>query len=275
MPTDGPGADRAPAPAPDDGRSLAPDADRSLEPDADRAPAPDADRSLAPDDLDRAFGPDTGSTATRSGHRVRTAVLIGGGTVVVAGVIVLVLGTIVGSVQTGIGGAFPRPDTALDRFVSDARDLPGVTDVQRHQAEKTAFASYEVSATVTADPALEPAARAELVRALSRASDEASGNGVHVVAIADLGVQQVGVTEHADVAGRRLQLADTLDRIGGVTAVRCSWGRGAQSSDAAEDQAVVVETPGRGRAVPPIVARVTEETQRVFPGASVQVLPAG
>ncbi|OIH98662.1 MULTISPECIES: hypothetical protein [unclassified Curtobacterium] len=259
MPTDGPDAHRAPAPAPD--------ADRSL--------APDADRPLAPDDLDRAFGPDTGSTATRSGHRVRTAVLIGGGTVVVAGVIVLVLGTIVGSVQTGIGGVFPRPGTALDRFVSDARDLPGVTDVQRHRAEKTAFASYEVSATVTADPSLEPAARAELVRALSRATDEASGNGVHVVAIADLGVQQVGVTEHADTAARRLQLADTLDRIGGVTAVRCSWGRGAQSSDDAEDQAVVVETPGRGRAVPPIVARVTEETQRVFPGASVQVLPAG
>ncbi|MBF4608256.1 hypothetical protein [Curtobacterium sp. VKM Ac-1393] len=227
------------------------------------------------DDLNRAFGPETASVQTRSmGQRARTWLVIGGSTVVVAGVIALVLGTIIGSVQNGIGGVFPRPDLALDRFDRQASDVTGVTEVRQHPATKTGFASYDAIATVTADPSLDAAARSELVADLSRATDSAGGNGVRVVAIADLGNLEVGVTESRSVAEQRLVLADRLDHIGGVTAVRCSWARGGSPSDRAADQAIVVETPGRGAAVPPIVARVTEETHRVFPGASVEVVAA-
>lgn len=225
------------------------------------------------DDLDRAFGPETANVQTRTmGQRARTWLLIGGGTVVVAGVIALVLGTIIGSVQTGVGGAFPRPDLALDRLDDRLADVPGVTEVLHHPAEKTGFASYDAIATITVDPSLDAAARTDLVETLSRATDSAGGNGVRVVAIADLGALEVGVSDSLTVTAKRLVLADTLDRIGGVTAVRCSWERGGTPSDRAADQAIVVRTPGRGAAVPPIVARVTEETQKVFPGASVEVI---
>ncbi|ROP66717.1 hypothetical protein [Curtobacterium sp. PhB115] len=240
----------------------------------DPAGWPAADRQ--DDDLDRAFGPETASVQTRSrAQRARTWLAIGGGTVVVAGVIVLVLGTIVGTVQTGIGGVFPRPDMALDRLDGELDGVPGVTEVRHHQAEKTGFASYDATATITADPSLDAAARKDLVSTLSRAADSAGGNGVRVVAIADLGNLEVGVSESRAVTAKRLVLADRLDHIGGVTAVRCSWARGGTPSDRAADQSIVVETPGRGAAVPPIVARVTAETHAVFPGARVEVVAAG
>ncbi len=227
------------------------------------------------DDLDRAFGPETASVQTRTmGQRARTWLVIGGSTVLVAGVIALVLGTIIGSVQNGIGGVFPRPDMALDRLDDRLADVPGVTEVRHHRAEKTGFASYDATATITADPSLDAAARTDLVDALSRATDSAGGNGVRVVAIADLGTLEVGVSDSRAVTAKRLVLADTLDHIGGVTAVRCSWERGGTPSDRAADQSITVHTPGRGAAVPPIVARVTEETHKVFPGASVEVVAA-
>lgn len=230
-----------------------------------------AQRALDPpdDDLDQVFGPETASVPSRT--RARTWVVISVGVLAVAAVIVVALGSIVGSVQNGIGGVFPRPDAALDRFDARVGDLPGVVEVRHHEPRKTAFASYDATATVRADPALDRAARADLVEAVSRAAEDAGGNGVRIVAIADLGVLHVGVTGDRAVTERRLVLADTLDRIGGVTAVRCSWARGTEASDDDADQSVVVETPGRGKALPPIVARVTEETQRVFPGADVEV----
>ncbi|MCS6565509.1 hypothetical protein NYS48_09295 [Curtobacterium flaccumfaciens pv. flaccumfaciens] len=222
------------------------------------------------DDLDRVFGPETASIPTRT--RARTWFVIGGSVLVVAAVIAVVLGSIIGSVQNGIGGVFPRPDVALDRFDTRVDDLPGVIEVRHHAPAKTGFASYDAVATVRADPSLDRAARRDLVAAISRAADESGGNGVRVVAIADLGSLQIGVTGAGEVAAKRLALADTLDRIGGVTAVRCSWERGGDPSDTARDQSIVVRTPGRGAAVPPIVSRVTEETQKVFPGADVQVI---
>lgn len=222
------------------------------------------------DDLDRVFGPETASVPTRT--RARTWFIIGGSVLAVAAVIAVVLGSIIGSVQNGIGGVFPRPDVALDRFDTRVRALPGVTDVRHHAPSKTAFASYDAIASVRADPALDRAARRDLVAAISRAADESGGNGVRVVVVADLGTLQIGVTGAGEVAAKRLALADTLDHIGGVTEVRCSWERGGDPSDAARDQSIVVRTPGRGAAVPPIVSRVTEETQKVFPGADVQVI---
>ncbi|MBF4614671.1 hypothetical protein [Curtobacterium sp. VKM Ac-1376] len=222
------------------------------------------------DDLDRVFGPETASVPTRP--RARTWFVIGASTLAVAAVIAVVLGSIIGSVQHGIGGAFPDPDTALDRFDDRVADLPGVVEVRHHAASKTAFASYDATATVRADPSLGAVARRDLVAALATAAEDAGGNGVRVVAIADLGVLHIGVTADGSVAAKRLALADTLDHIGGVTGVRCSWERGGEASDDDADQSVVVETPGRGAAVPPIVARVTEETQKVFPGASVEVI---
>ncbi|MBT1546403.1 hypothetical protein [Curtobacterium aurantiacum] len=222
------------------------------------------------DDLDRVFGPETASVPTRL--RTRTWFVIGASTLAVAAVIAVVLGSIIGSVQNGIGGVFPNPDVALDRFDDRVADLPGVLGVRHHAASKTAFASYDAVATVRAEPTLDRGARRDLVAAISRAADEAGGNGVRVVAIADLGNLEVGVTGAGAVAAKRLALADALDRIGGVTEVRCSWERGGDASDDDGDQAVVARTPGRGAAVPPIVARVTEETQKVFPGADVQVL---
>ncbi|UWD77723.1 hypothetical protein [Curtobacterium flaccumfaciens] len=224
------------------------------------------------DDLDRVFGPETASVPTRT--RARTWFIIGGSVLAVAVVIAVVLGSIIGSVQNGIGGVFPRPDVALDRFDERVSALRGVTDVRHHTPSKTAFASYDAVATVRADPALDTAARRDLVAAISRAADESGGNGVRVVVIADLGNLEIGVTGAGEVAAKRLALADTLAHIGGVTEVRCSWERGGDPSDTAGDQSVVVRTPGRGAAVPPIVARATQETQKVFPGADVQVVAA-
>ena len=81
------------------------------------------------DDLDRVFGPETASIPTRT--RARTWFVIGGSVLVVAAVIAVVLGSIIGSVQNGIGGVFPRPDVALDRFDTRVDDLPGVIEVRR------------------------------------------------------------------------------------------------------------------------------------------------
>ncbi len=75
------------------------------------------DRVDSSDDLDRAFGPDTASvTRPSTGQRLRRGTVITLSFVAVGVVIAVVLSTIVGSIQTGVGGVFPRPQAALDRF---------------------------------------------------------------------------------------------------------------------------------------------------------------
>jgi hypothetical protein len=228
-----------------------------------------------PDDLDRAFGPDTASVGTRTpGQRVRRATGIGIGVIGVAAVIVVVLGVIIGSVQNGVGGIFPRPDAALDQFGADAARLDGVQDVGDRDQTKTSFASYQVQSTVRLAPDLSDAERTAVVAALSAAADEASGNGVTVFAVADLGALEVGVSPDADATAKRLELARALDEIGGVTGVRCAWGQQGPSDDPAA-QAMTVETVGTGVVREAILTKASEAAQRVFPGATVTAVAPG
>lgn len=223
-----------------------------------------------PDDLDRAFGPDTAAAPVRTPkQRVGRGALVAGGVVVTAVVIAVVLLTIVGSVQDGVGGVFPRPQAALDRFHSLATDVDGVRRVEDQDPTKTSFASYDVQSTVTLEPTLSDARRTAAVRALQQAADDVSGNGVRVFAVADLGALQVGISADRDATDRRLALARQLDAIGGVSGARCSWADDAPSDEPSE-QTVTVVTHGTGNALGAIVAKATQETHTVFPGAAVE-----
>ncbi|OIH93608.1 hypothetical protein [Curtobacterium sp. MCBA15_001] len=228
------------------------------------------------DDLGRAFGPDTASVPTRTTpQRVRSWSLLLAGVVVVAIVIVVVLGTITGRVQDGIGGMFPRPQAALDGFVADARPLEGVTAVREADPTKTSFTSYDVTATVTASESLDAARQTALVEQLSAEAKDASGTGVHVWAVADLGTVDVGVSPSAARTRQRLELGRQLSGIAGVEQVRCVWTeRSAGRSDAPADQSVSVETAATGVDVAAVQAQATEAVQRVFPGAAVTVTTA-
>lgn len=228
------------------------------------------------DDLGRAFGPDTASVPTRTApQRVRSWSLLLVGVVVVAVVIVVVLGTITGRVQDGIGGMFPRPQAALDGFVAEARPLDGVTAVRGADPTKTSFASYDVTATVTASASLDAARQTALVEQLSGIVQDAGGNGVHVWAVADLGTVDVGVSSSAARTQQRLDLGRQLSGIAGVEQVRCVWtDRTAGRSDAPADQSVSVETAATGVDVAAVQAQATDAVQRVFPGAAVAVTTA-
>jgi Flp pilus assembly pilin Flp len=222
------------------------------------------------DDLDRAFGHGTASMAVRTPRqRVRRSALVGVGVVIAAGVLAVVLITIISSVQNGVGGVFPRPDAALDRFGSAARDVSGVQRVTDEKPKKTSFASYDVESTVTVSPGLPEAEQTAAVDALAAAADDVSGNGVRVFAVADLGEVQVGVSADVAVTEKRLDLARQLAAIGGVSGVRCSWGDAGPSDDPA-DQTITVVTHGTGNALGAIVAKATQETRAVFPGATVE-----
>lgn len=228
------------------------------------------------DDLGRAFGPDTASVPVRTTpQRVRSWSLLLAGLVVVGIVIVVALGSIVGSVQNGVGGVFPRPQAASDRFVARAAALDGVTQARGADPVKTSFASYDVTATVTASPTLDDTARTTLVEQLTAAADDTSGNGVHVWAVADLGALDVGISSSADRTTQRLTLARELGGIGGVQRVRCLWGdRDAGRSDEPADQSVTVETAPTGVDVAAVQTQVTDAVHRVFPDAAVQVTAA-
>lgn len=235
----------------------------------DRPDRDDARASWPEDDLDRAFGPDTASVAVRTpAQRVRRGAVIGGGVLVVVAVIAVVLSTIIGSVQNGVGGVFPRPDTALDRFGAEARQVDGVRGVDDRDQTKTSFASYDVVSTVQVSPDLSDPERTAVVGALSDAAADVGGNGVTVFAVADLGELEVGVSADAAVTSKRLELARQIDAIGGVTGVRCAWGDDGPS-DEPGSQTVVVETHGTGAALGAIVAKATQEAHAVFPGAAV------
>jgi len=224
------------------------------------------------DDLDRVFGPDTASVTTRTPRqRARRGALVGVFVVAVVGVLAVLLTTIVGSVQNGVGGVFPQPQAALDRFTAQASDIDGVQDVRGDDPRKTSFASYDVVAVVTADPRLTDEQRTAVVDGLRAAADDASGNGVRVFAVADLGAQQVGVSADSRVTGRRLELARRVDAIGGVQSVRCAWGDA--PSDEAGDQRVVLRSTGRGGALRAVLVRADQAAQDVFPGSAVRAEP--
>jgi len=230
-------------------------------------------QSTEADDLDRAFGPDTESVAVRTPRqRLGRGGLIAIGVVVTAGVIALVLVTIVGSVQNGVGGVFPRPEAALDRFGSVAGDVEGVQRVRSDEPTKTSFASYDVQSTVAVAPTLSDAERTAVVDALSAAADDASGNGVRVFAVADLGALEVGVSGDGDATGKRLALARKLDTIGGVTGVRCAWSDDAPSDDPGA-QTITVETVGTGDALGAIMEQAKQDAHAVFPGATLRSAP--
>jgi hypothetical protein len=233
---------------------------------------PGRPQSPETDDLDRAFGPDTASVPVRTPRqRVGRSALVGLGVVVAVGVIAVVLVTIVGSVQNGVGGVFPQPGAALDRFGGAARALDGVEGVRDQEPEKTSFASYDVESTVAVTPTLSDEERTAVVEGLRTATEDASGNGVRVFAVADLGALEVGISTDAKVTRERLELARQLDAIGGVSAVRCSWGDDGPSDDPA-DQTITVETIGRGAALGAVVAKATAEAHAVVPGATVTAL---
>ncbi|ROS73729.1 hypothetical protein EDF24_2729 [Curtobacterium sp. PhB130] len=228
------------------------------------------------DDLDRAFGPDTASVPVRTTpQRVRSWSLLLGGVVVVAVVLVVALSMIIGSVQTGVGGIFPRPDATLAKFTSEARTIDGVAGTSTAEPTKTSFASYDVTATVTTTPGLVDTAREDLVDRLSAAAADTSGNGVHVWAVADFGDVEVGISPSDERTEQRLALAWTVRAIPGVQEVHCLWTTAGESrSDEPDAQAVTVETAPTGVDQHTAQTRVAEAVHRVFPDATVEVAPA-
>ncbi len=121
---------------------------------------PADDRVDSTDDLDRAFGPDTASIATAStGQRLRRGTVITLSFVAAGVVIAVVLSTIVGSIQTGVGGVFPRPQAALDRFRTAATEVAGVRGVRDEETTHDSLAAYRVSAVVDAAPGCPTASR--------------------------------------------------------------------------------------------------------------------
>ncbi|PYY51057.1 hypothetical protein [Curtobacterium sp. MCBD17_023] len=224
------------------------------------------------DDLDATFGPDTASVRTRTGgERLRAGTLVVVGVVVVAAVLVLVLGVILGQVQRGVGGVFPQPDADGRRFVTAAAALPGVAAVDAPRTEKTSFAGYDVTAAVHAEPDLPATDRRALVTALSTASADSSGSGVRIWATLDLGAVRVGVSDSPETSQRRLELADGLAAIGGVLTVTCVFADATDGrSDAPAAQDVVVTTHGQGVGFAAVAAAAEAVGDDVFPGVQVR-----
>lgn len=233
------------------------------------------------DDLGRAFGPDTSSvTARPMSQRVRTWSLVGGGVVLVTAIVAGSLYFLVNGVQTGIGGVFPRPEAALSAFRSDAAGMDGVSSTAATDPTHTTFASYDVTATVTADAALDADAQDALVDELSDAARAASGNGVHVYALVRMGDAEVGVSPKAGMTEDRLSLARQLEAIGGVDTVTVGWsgdGEGGAARDTEDGQRIVVRTPASGDILGAIRVVAGQKTAAVFPDAEVVVEapPAG
>lgn len=226
-------------------------------------------RDTPRDDLDRAFGPDTASVGLPStGQRVRRGTVVALAFVAVGIVLAVVLSTILGSIQSGVGGVFPQPGAALDRFRSALADVPGVRSVHDEETTRSALASYEVSSVVDAGADLSHGQQVDTVRAVSAAAAEADGNGVTVTAELRFGSLVIGVTSDVAATQDRLEVARSVAAIGGVAAVRCDWGAGAPSDEPGA-QHVEVATVGRGVALAAIMDVARRETHAVFPGAEV------
>jgi len=236
----------------------------------DRPPDDDA---ATDDDLARAFGPDTASVRTATPRqRIRRGTVIGIGVLLTAAVLAAALWTIIGRVQDGVGGVFPRPEAALARFSTAAAAIDGVQQVRDGTTEKRAFAAYDVTATVVLDDDTAPIDQTAVVRAVSAAADDAGGNGVRVGAVVVAGNLSIGVTADTVLSTQRLDVARTVAAIGGVAAVRCSVG----AERTAEDptlQRIEVVTGGTGAALDTIVATASERAHGVFPGATVASSP--
>lgn len=228
------------------------------------------------DDLGRAFGPDTASVPVRTTpQRVRSWSLLLAGLVVVGIVIIVALGMIVGGVQNGVGGVFPRPQAALDRFAAQARSMEHVSSVQSADPTKTSFASYDVTARVSAATTLDQTEQTRLLDDLSSAAGAASGNGVDVWAVVDLGTADVGVSPSRERTEQRLVVARALAGTAGVQQVRCLWAAHDEGrSDEPADQTVSVETAPSGVDVEAVRTQVTDTVHRVFPDATVEVRAA-
>ena len=228
-----------------------------------------AGRATDTDDLDRAFGPDTASVALPSTRqRVRRGSVIGVSAVVVGVVLALVLATIIGSIQTGVGGVFPQPQAALDRLRTHVTDVPGVQGVQDRRSERRSFAGYDVTAVVIGSPDLTPDQQSAVVRAVSAAVDDVDGSGVRGGVEVRFGMLRVGVTRDPALSEQRLTLVRSLDTIGGVSGARSSWSVDGPS-DEPDAERVEVVTTGRGRGLAAVMGVATERAHAVFPQAVV------
>lgn len=233
----------------------------------DQGPADD--RVDPTDDLDRAFGPETASVTTAStGQRLRRGTVITLSFVAAGVVIAVVLSTIVGSIQTGVGGVFPRPQAALDRFRTAATEIAGVRAVRDEETTRDSLAAYRVSAVVDAAPGLSHGQQVDITRALSAAAADADGNGVVVSAEVRFDTMVIGVTTDAEVTRQRLEVARSVAGIGGVVAVRCDWATDAPSDDTAA-QRVELVTAATDVALAAITDVAQRATHDVFPDAGV------
>jgi len=231
------------------------------------------------DDLDRAFGTETGAVATRSGpQRVRSWGLLLVGVVLAAGVIVVVLGLILSSVQNGVGGFVPRPEQSAAQFTTAVRDVSGIASAKTAEPTKTSLISYDVVTAVQADSDLSNARRAELVRQVSAAAALSASTGVHVYALTDFGDVVVGVSGSPDVSADRLAVAEDVKAIGGVLRVHAVWntdGEDGGRSDDATAQRVIVETAGTGVGLAAVDHAAKEIVLKTFPGATVETAVPG
>ena len=174
--------------------------------------------------------------------------------------------------QDGVGGVFPRPEAALERFSTAVSAIDGVREVRDGTSEKRAFAAYDVTATVVLADDAAPVEQTAVVRAVSAAADDAGGNGVRVSAVVVAGTLSFGVTADSVLSTQRLDVARTVAEIGGVVAVRCSTGAERTAEDPAL-QRVEVVTGGTGAALDAVVATASERAHGVFPEATVVSSP--
>lgn len=231
------------------------------------------------DDLDRAFGTETGAVATRSGpQRVRSWGLLLVGVVLAAGVIVVVLGLILSSVQNGVGGFVPRPERSAAQFTTAVRDVSGIASAKTADPTKTSLISYDVVSAVETDRDLSRARRAELVRQVSTAAASSGSTGVHVYALTDFGDMVVGVSGSSEVSAQRLAVAEDVKAIGGVLRVHAVWetdGDDGSRSDDAKAQRVIVETAGTGVGLAAVADAAQKIVLKEFPGATVTTAVPG
>jgi hypothetical protein len=201
------------------------------------------------------------------------------GIVVVAGlVVVTTLSLTLQSVQNGIGGLFPQPGAALARFEQRAIAMNGVDgarDLDQRQTE--IFTGYDVIALVTADAALSDADQAALVRSLSAAAEDESGQGVQVLAQARFGDLRIGVSADDALSTKRLAIGQQIAAMGGVDAVTVSWMTPAKGSieDTAGRQRVRVTTTVGDDQLPTVTNDITSAVHVAFPDAGVVVTRAG
>ncbi|KQO64810.1 hypothetical protein [Curtobacterium sp. Leaf261] len=247
---------------------------------ADGVRPADDDEPMDEDEaLDREFGLDPHVVAPRTARQVWRNVLLTFGIVVVAAIVVVTtLSLTLQSVQNGIGGLFPQPGAALQRFEDRATALPGVDtaeDLDQRQTE--IFTGYDVIALVRADTGMADQDQAALVRSLSAAAGTESGQGVQVLAEAQFGDLRVGVSRDDALSTQRLAVGQQLAAMGGVDAVTVSWQVPEKGSieDTAAHQRVEVTTTAGDEQLATVTNDVTNAVHAALPDAAVEVTRAG